>query len=145
MKSLVIALLLFCTQSMVFGQVIIDDFESGNLLNWLVLQGNAETVGNPVSSGAFAARLHRPDLGDASSLAIHTDFEDNWGVYEMKCYADGAVSDIIFLFQYLDGNNYYAVGCNPRNTDNPELHLYRVVDGVFQTLALRPPSFDLNT
>ncbi len=128
------------------SQALIDDFESGSLNNWTVLQGNGETVSGPAFNGTFAARLFKPDVGgDAQSLTLHNSFQENWGIYEMYCYADGPVSDVQFLFQYLDGNNYYAVGCNPLGTDNPEVHLYKVVNGTFQTLARIPPIFGLDS
>ncbi len=130
----------------VTSQVVIDDFESGSLSNWSILQGNAETVTAPAFAGSFAARLFKPDLPpDAQSLATHQTFSDNWGIYEMQCFANGSTSDIQFLFQYQDGNNYYAVSCNPNATDNPRLHLYKLVNGTFQTLAQLPPTFGLNT
>lgn len=127
------------------SQVVIDDFESGSLSNWNILQGNAEAVSAPAFAGSFAARLFKPDLPpDAQSLAIHQTFSEDWGEYEVQCFANGSISDIQFLFQYQDGNNYYAVSCNPIATDNATLHLYKLVNGNFQTLAQLPPTFGLN-
>ena len=143
-STLLTASLLWCVSA--FSQVVIDDFESGSLAAWTVLQGNAETVSAPAFAGSFAARLFKPDVPpDAQSLVTHRTFSDNWGIYEMQCYADGNISDIQFLFQYQDGNNYYAVSCNPLGTDNPLLHLYKLVNGNFQTLVQLPPTFGLNT
>ena len=128
------------------AQVLVDDFESGSLINWNVLQGSGEVVNAPAFNGTSSARLFKPDLGgDAQSLALHNTFRDNWGIYEMHCFANGPISDVQFLFQYLDGANYYAVSCNPAGTDNPEIHLYKVVGGSLQTLARIPPTFGLNT
>ncbi len=137
-----VSLVLGC--SICYTQTIIDAFEAGNLDNWTVVQGNAETVGSPTFGGSFAARLFNPDNIDAQSLALHNTFSDNWGIYEMQCYADGTGSDVQFLLQYLDGNNYYAIACNPLGTHDPELHLYKVVNGTAQTLAMIDPTFGLN-
>ncbi|MCB0669602.1 MAG: hypothetical protein KDC80_27445, partial [Saprospiraceae bacterium] len=124
------------------GQIVIDSFEM-NLNNWEILVGNANLDGNEFS-GASSVRLHRPDLPIGASTTIrHRTFNDNFGIYDMACFADGPVSDIQFLFQYQDDQNYYSVGSNPSNTDNPEFKLWKVVNGVYTVLDSTGPVMNL--
>lgn len=125
------------------GQVVIDSFER-NLDNWEILIGNANLDGNEFS-GASSVRLHRPDqpIG-ASTIIRHRTFNDNFGIYQMACSASGLVSDIQFLFQYSDDQNYYSVGSNPRGTDNPEFKLWKVVNGTYTVLDSIAAVMDLN-
>ena len=126
------------------AQTVIDDFES-DLNNWTVVEGNANLQGTNVFSGSMAIRLNRPEsISGAETVILHNTFRQNFGVYEMACYADGPVSDIQFLFQYQDNQNYYAVASNPRATDNPYLLLWKVVNGQFTVLDSIDPVMDLN-
>ena len=84
------------------GQVLIDDFETDtDLTNWERIEGLAEVQGANEYSGALAIRLHRPDAPiGAQTTYLHRTFQENFGIYEMACYADGPVSDVQFIFQY---------------------------------------------
>ncbi|MBK8507010.1 MAG: hypothetical protein IPL46_35455 [Saprospiraceae bacterium] len=89
---------------MIQSQVLIDDFETDtDLTNWENIEGLAEVQGADKYSGALAIRLHQPDLPpDAQTTYLHKTFLDNFGIYEMACFADGPVSDVQFIFQYID-------------------------------------------
>lgn len=139
-----IVLLLLCAVGR--AQTLVDDFEGGILDDWAFVQGNAAADDSLAVSGMHSVRLYKPsaDGEDAQSLIVHRSFMASNGRYRVYCRADGMYSDIHFLFQYLDGGNYYAVACNPTDTDNPFLKLYKVVDGMSEDLASVPPTFGLD-
>ena len=126
------------------SQIMIEDFESASLANWQVIKDTAEITSSTVYNGTYSLRMHRPDIGDAESLIIHNSFQGNNGSYQYYCLADGPVSDIDFLFQYIDASNYYRVSYKPLTTDNPELVLIRRLDGVDQVIDQVPPKFGLD-
>lgn len=133
-----------CVSIQVSAQTVIDSFER-DLSNWLIVEGLAEIQGANEYSGANSVRLHRRDAPiGAQTTLLHRTFQDNFGIYDVACYADGPVSDIQFLFQYIDNQNYYGISSNPRLTDNPQLILWKVVNGVYTLLDSIGPVMDLN-
>jgi len=129
------------------AQLIIDDFESGTLDAWEVLSGNAEAQSNSVQSGNFAGRLHaQSDAGrNGQTILLHKTFDENWGTYSMHVRADGSDSDIQFIFQYMNVDNFYQVNYNPASTDNPEFVLAKMKDGNYQVLDSVAPEIGLNS
>ncbi len=123
------------------GQVLSEDFETGNLDRWSILGGNAEITDQVASQGQRSVRLFSGDSDGEHSLLLRRNFSVNYATFDVQCRADGPSSDIFFLFQYLDGQNYYAVACNPNGTDNPYILLYKVVNGLHTTLDSVPPVF----
>ena len=107
------------------AQVLVDDFEKGTADAWSVEQGIVEVRSPALTNSTFSARLYNDD---AQSFVRHKTFTENWGIYEMQCMADGEVSDIQFIFQYVDSQNYYKVSCNPLETDNPSLMIWRIFE-----------------
>ncbi len=141
---LLICLWILVSPAFLKSQILIDDFEN-DLSNWTVLEGNAEIQGANEFRGANAVRLFRRITPSGGQITLlHNTFQENFGIYEMACFADGMVSDIQFIFQYLDDQNYYQVTCNPRNTDNPYLLLFKVEDGDHILLDSIGPVVDLN-
>ena len=137
-------LLLLIIGSPLNSQMLSDNFED-DLSNWRILEGFAEIQGANEFNFANAVRLFRPNLpSGAQTTMIHKTFQDNFGIYEVACYADGPLSDVQFLFQYIDDQNYYKLSCNPRDTDNPLLMLWKIVDGDYTLLDSIGPVVDLN-
>lgn len=137
-------LLLFYWPVLCLAQPVVEDFEQNNLDNWTLITGNADIDGTIAYADQFSARLHKPDQADAASMIRHKTFDESWGIYHVKCYADGGISDVRFRFQYQNENNYYEVSANPRGTDNPGLILYKMVNGNFELLDSVVPIFDLH-
>ena len=138
-------LLLLLIASLLQAQPIIDNFEQNNLDNWTLISGNAEISGDIAYADMYSVRLFEQDDGDvATSMIRHKTFDQSWGRYKVKCYADGPVSDVIFRFQYINENNYYEIICNPTMTDNPMLALNKVVDGIYENLVEIPPIVGLD-
>ncbi|MCB0686262.1 MAG: gliding motility-associated C-terminal domain-containing protein [Saprospiraceae bacterium] len=126
------------------AQMVIDSFER-DLGNWQILEGFAEIYAANEYSGMSSVRLHRriAPIGSQTTL-LHRTFQGDFGVYDMACFAEGDKSDIQFLFQYIDDQNYYGVASNPRATDNPQLILWKVINGNYTVLDSIGPVMDLN-
>ncbi|MDH3652429.1 MAG: gliding motility-associated C-terminal domain-containing protein [Saprospiraceae bacterium] len=126
------------------AQNLIEDFENGNLTTWQITKDSAEATSTIAFNGTYSARLHRPDVGDAESQIIHRSFSQNFGTYELQCLGDGPVSDVDFLFQYIDADNYYRISYKPLTTDNPELAIIKRVNGLDVVLGVVPPKIGLD-
>ncbi len=126
-------------------QTLVDDFEAGILDDWTFLLGNAQVDDSKFITGQHSVRLFKSTAGgaDGQSLILRKNFSGSYGRYRVYCQATGFDSDVHFLFQYIDERNYYAIGCNPRFSDNPQLLLYKVIDGAYTELAMVDPAFSL--
>ena len=128
--------LLFAGQ-LLTAQNFSDGFESSDLSDWVLEEGNANLVTDTRTEGAQSCRLYESMNGFWAYL-IHRSFDDNFGTYTYDARADGDNSDADFIFQYQDRNNYYLLSHKPSDTDNPELLLHNVVNGTFQELYNGP-------
>ena len=129
-------MLLICLCQIMVSQIIVDDFESGNLDNWQIELGNAAIERNNPLEGDFSVRLF-DDLSNAEEEVriIQSSFQESFGAYEFLVNADGIFSDANFYFQYVDANNYYQLSHKPAGTDNPELVLFKLVNGEYTELS----------
>lgn len=128
--------LLFAGQILT-AQDFSDGFESSDLSDWELEEGNANIVTGTRTAGAQSCRMYDSINGFWAYL-IHLSFDDNFGTYTYDARADGDNSDADFIFQYQDRNNYYLLSHKPSDTDNPELLLHNVVNGSFQELYQGP-------
>lgn len=123
-------------------QVLIDDFESGTLANWNVIEGNADIQNAVLGNGTNCVWLY-DRVDDGALTILHSTFRGAFGRYSMRCSADGENSDIQFIFQYIDQDNHYRFTSNPTNTDNPEFRIWRVVNGQYTQIDSIGPIADL--
>ena len=136
MKRLIfIALLL--TGQILTAQNFDEGFESGNLSDWELEEGNANIDNSIFTEGLQSCRMYDSINGFWAYL-IHRSFNDNFGTYRYDARADGEDSDADFIFQYQDRNNYYVLSHKPSDTDNPELLLHSIINGSFRELYNGP-------
>lgn len=114
----------------------VEDFESGDLINWKQIVGIADLVTTPTPvAGNHSLRLWNfMDLENSEAVMIHKTFQEDFGVYSYYARADGFASDADFFFQYQDDRNYYHVSHKPSTSDNPEFVVAKVIDGVYTEL-----------
>ncbi len=123
-----------------YAQDFFDGFETGGLANWEEVMGFAQTNVISFVNGTSSVRLFDfTEVGESESRLLHRTFFDDFGTYQYWCRGDGSFSDVNFLFQYLDANNYYELSHKPAGTDNPELALYKVIGGVRTALFTLDP------
>ena len=130
-------LCIVCLVEVANGQDFFDGFEDG-LANWTIIRGNAAVSGFTFVEGSQSVRLFDglPDE-ERETLLLRDSFQGQFGKYTFHTNAAGDVSDCDFLFQYIDENNYYQLSYRPLGTDNPNVELTKVVDGVFEQIAIK--------
>ncbi len=136
MERICFIALLFAVQILT-AQELVDGFESSDLSDWVLEEGNANLTTNPVTEGLQSCRMFDSINGFWAYL-IHGSFNDNFGTYTYDARADGGNSDADFIFQYQDRENFYLLSHKPSGTDNPELLLHKVVNGSFEELFVGP-------
>ncbi|MBK7406767.1 MAG: gliding motility-associated C-terminal domain-containing protein [Saprospirales bacterium] len=141
MKKILIPItgLLLSAIAVVAQPQLLENFESGNLSNWTLIEGNAGVTSSLVYGGNNS--LEMGVFPDTSTLLLHKSFSGSFGRYQMYFYCEGPTPDFNFYFQYLGSNDFYQVSCKPLGTDNPELRLFKVVNGVYEDLAVENATF----
>lgn len=134
-RSIFIAFLL--TAQIMTAQTFNEGFETSDLSDWELEEGNANLDNTIFTEGLQSCRMHDSINGFWAYL-IHRSFNDNFGTYRYDARADGQDSDADFIFQYQDRNNYYLLSHKPSDTDNPELLLHSIVNGSYQELYNGP-------
>ncbi|MCB9283252.1 MAG: gliding motility-associated C-terminal domain-containing protein [Lewinellaceae bacterium] len=118
---------------------LIEDFESGNLNNWTIQDGQPQVVSDQVYSGTQS--LLMAVSPDGPTLLTHNSFSGAYGRYRVYFFCEGPFPDFNFYFQYQGAADFYQVSCKPEGTDNPELSLIRKEAGLEEVLAQGGASF----
>ena len=141
MKKILIPItgLMLSAIAMLAQPQLIENFESGNLDNWTLLEGNAG-VTNSLAYGGTSS-LEMGVFPDTTTTLLHKNFSGSFGRYQTHFYCEGPAPDFNFYFQYLGSTDYYQVSCKPLGTDNPELRLVKMVEGNFEDLAVENATF----
>lgn len=114
------------------AQNFVEDFESGNLNNWDLIEGKADLATDPIVEGNHSLRLWNfKELEIPEALLIHKTFNDDFGTYSYYALGEGPASQADFYFHYLDSNNYYHISHKPLDSETPEFIISKVVNGIY--------------
>lgn len=118
-----------------YSQNWIEDFETGNLNNWELIEGIVDLSSDSIVNGNASIRLWNfKELDTPQAIFVHRTFEDDFGIYSLYEMGVGPDSRSNFYFQYQNSANYYQFTHRHIGTDNPGFSVSKVIDGIYTEL-----------
>lgn len=119
----------------VYTQNWIEDFESGNLNSWELIEGIVDLSSDSIVNGDASIRLWNfKELDFPEAILVHRTFDEDFGIYSFYEMGVGLDSRSNFYFQYLNSSNYYQVSHRHLGTDKPKFTVSKVINGIHSVL-----------